>query len=226
VVVIPARIGSKRIPRKNLQEIDGKSLLAITIQTAQKLDSLVRVIVTTDSKEIASHAILNGAESPFIRSENLADDYSGTDEVIQNALDKCGIPDQTLVCCLYPTAVLSTTDSIEQGLGILKEHLGSFILAVKPYTHPIERALEIESEGKLIYRSPEYAGHRTQDLPVSFYDAGQFYWATAGSWRKLNLGENVTMRPVVLSKYSVFDIDDYEDFEFVKQIFRSRAAND
>lgn len=226
VVVIPARIGSKRIPKKNLQEVGGKSLLAITIQTAKQLDSLARVIVSTDSLEIANQAILSGAESPFIRSENLADDFSGTDEVIQDALDLCGIPDSTLVCCIYPTAVLLTIQSLEKGLQILKEHLDNLVLAVKPYSHPIDRALEMKANGELSYRSPEFVNHRTQDLPVSYYDAGQFYWATAGSWRRLNAGDDVTMRPVVLSKYSAFDIDDYEDLEFVAQIFQYKAAND
>jgi pseudaminic acid cytidylyltransferase len=226
VVIIPARIGSKRIPKKNLQEVGGKSLLAITIQTAKKLDSLARVIVSTDSIEVASHAILSGAESPFIRSENLADDFSGTDAVVQDALDLCGIPDQTLVCCIYPTAVLLTIQSLEKGLQILKEHLDDLVLAVKPYSHPIDRALEMQESGELSYRTPEFVNHRTQDLPVSYFDAGQFYWATAESWRRLNIGDAVTMRPVVLSKYSAFDIDDPEDLEFVKQIFRFRAANE
>ena len=226
VVVIPARIGSKRIPKKNLQEIGGKSLLAITIQTAKKLDSLARVIVSTDSIEVASHAILSGAESPFIRSENLADDFSGTDAVVQDALDLCGIPDQTLVCCIYPTAVLLTIQSLEKGLQILKEHLDDLVLAVKPYSHPIDRALEMQESGELGYRTPEFVNHRTQDLPVSYFDAGQFYWATAESWRRLNIGDVVTMRPVVLSKYSAFDIDDPEDLEFVKQISRFRATNE
>lgn len=226
VVVIPARIGSKRIPRKNLQEIGGKSLLAITIQIALKLDTPVRVIVSTDSQEVARHAILNGAESPFIRSENLADDFSGTDNVVQDALDICGVSDQTLVCCFYPTAVLSTIESLEEGLRFLKEDLDNFVVAVKPYTHPIERAFQLNPQGELSYRFPGYTHHRTQDLPVSFYDAGQFYWATAGNWRKLNSGESVPLRPVVLNKYSVFDIDDFDDLEFVKQIFQSRATND
>ena len=226
VVVIPARIGSKRIPKKNLQEVGGRSLLAITIQNAKKLDSLARVIVSTDSIEVASHAILSGAESPFIRSENLADDFSGTDAVIQDALDLCGIPDQTLVCCIYPTAVLLTIQSLEKGLQILKEHLDDLVFTVKSYSHPIERALEIQASGELSYRSPEFVNRRTQDLPVSYYDAGQFYWATAGSWRRLNTGSAVTMRPVILSKYSAFDIDDYEDLEFVKQISRFRPAHE
>ena len=175
---------------------------------------------------VARHAILSGAESPFIRSENLADDFSGTDAVVQDALDLCGIPDQTLVCCIYPTAVLLTIQSLEKGLQILKEHLDDLVLAVKPYSHPIDRALEMQESGELGYRTPEFVNHRTQDLPVSYFDAGQFYWATAESWRRLNIGDVVTMRPVVLSKYSAFDIDDPEDLEFVKQIFRFRATNE
>ncbi len=226
VVVIPARIGSKRIPKKNLQEIGGESLLAITIRTAKSLGSVARVIVSTDSMEVANHAILSGAESPFIRSGNLADDFSGTDAVIQDALDLCGISDQTLVCCIYPTAVLLTIQSLEKGLQILKEHLEDLVLAVKPYSHPIDRALEMHANGELSFRSPEFVNHRTQDLPVTYYDAGQFYWATAGSWRRINTGDAVTKRPVVLSKYSAFDIDDYEDLEFVSQIYQFRAAND
>ena len=156
----------------------------------------------------------------------MADDFSGTDAVIQDALNLCGIPDETLVCCIYPTAVLLTIQSLEKGLQILKEHLDDLVLAVKPYSHPINRALELQVGGELSYRFPEFVKHRTQDLPLSYYDAGQFYWATAKSWRRLNTGDAITMRPVILGKFSAFDIDDYEDLEFVRQIFRISAPNE
>ena len=226
IVIIPARIGSKRIPRKNLQKIDGKTLLAISIQIAKKIAFPTRVIVSTDSKDIATEATIHGAEIPFFRSQELSDDFSGTDSVVSNALDLCGFPDETLVCCMYPTAVLSTSNSLEEGLRILREHKESLVVGVKPFGHPIDRALEVRPTGNLEYRSKEYSKQRTQDLPTAFYDAGQFYWATAATWRKLANGELVNMRPTILSKFSAFDIDDFEDLEFVKQIFGLKSAND
>ena len=222
IVIIPARSGSKRVHKKNLQTVDGISILGISIQKVKKIESVHRIIVSTDSTEFAAEARRFGAEVPYIRPQDLSDDFSGTDDVIRDVLDFCSIPDTALVCCLYPTAILSTTKLIVSGMRKLKERPDDLIIAVKPYGHPIERAMDIDAHGRLNYKLPKYRNIRTQDLPVSFYDAGQFYWATAYSWRVLTNGNNVFMRPLILGKYSTFDVDDLDDLEFVRQLYRLR----
>jgi len=221
LAVIPARGGSKRIPRKNIRPMSGRPLIAWTIQTALDSGEFSEVIVSTDDAEIAEIATSAGALAPFARPSDLANDTATTGEVMAHAVDfmmNNGFAG-TDVCCLYPAAIFVTGADI----GAARRLLGSgdqdqhYVMSVVEYPHPIQRALRLGPDNIAAPVDPEHMFTRTQDLEPRWYDAGQFYWGKAEAWRRMDpVLEQV--KAYVLPQGGVVDIDTEEDWLLAERI--------
>jgi pseudaminic acid cytidylyltransferase len=215
VAIIPARGGSKRIPRKNIREFCGKPMMAWSIEAALNSDCIDRVVVSTDDHEIAEVARRYGADVPFIRSANLADDYAGTTAVVKDAVQWL-IADGVNVeqtCCLYATAPFVTGDDLCRGLDLLNQSNLSYAFSVTTYSFPIQRALQLTGAGRVVMFHPEHADTRSQDLEDAYHDAGQFYWGTREAWLGAKAIYADHSAPVMMPRYRVQDIDTPEDWE-------------
>lgn len=223
VVIIPARGGSKRIPRKNIREFCGKPMMAWSIEAALSSDCIDRVVVSTDDHEIAEVARRYGADVPFIRSANLADDYAGTTAVVQDAVQWL-IADGVNVeqaCCLYATAPFVTGDDLCRGLDLLKQSNLSYAFSVTTYSFPIQRALKLTGAGRVVMFHSEHADTRSQDLEDAYHDAGQFYWGTREAWLAAKAIYADHSAPVMMPRYRVQDIDTPEDWERAIWMFKA-----
>jgi pseudaminic acid cytidylyltransferase len=221
IAIIPARGGSKRIPRKNIRSFAGKPIIAYSISAAQDSRLFDRVIVSTDDEEIATVAREFGAETPFTRPAALADDFTGTNTVAKHAIQwlleqGCAIE---YACCIYATAPFLRTRYLRMGLDKLIASDKSFAFSVTSFPFPIWRAVRILPDGTVDAVYPENSSKRSQDLEEAYHDAGQFYWGTARAF----LDEVVTFSPasvpVVLPRYLVHDIDTLEDWKRAELMF-------
>jgi pseudaminic acid cytidylyltransferase len=224
VAVIPARGGSKRLPRKNVRLLAGKPAIAYPIELALKSGIFERVIVTTEDQEIASIAIAFGAEVPFLRSTELSDDFSTTIDVIADAAIRLKLNDLDLLCCIYPVTPLLEIDRLLQARKLLETGEWDYVFPASEYTTPIERAFRKNPEEKVNFLFPKFVSTRTQDIEKTFYDAGQFYFGRVKAWKnKLPiLSGNASF--LALEKYEAIDIDDEADWNFVERIIQSRQV--
>lgn len=223
VAIIPARGGSKRIPRKNIKDFFGKPMIAWSIEAALKSNCFDRIIVSTDDQEIAEIAKQYGAEVPFIRAAELSDDHAGTTPVIKQAIqwltDNLQAPH--LVCCIYATAPFVSANDIQRGLDQLEQTNASYAFTVTSYAFPIQRAIRITEDNNVEMFSPEHFQTRSQDLEEAYHDAGQFYWGKVDAWmsEKVIFGSEST--PVILPRYRVQDIDTLEDWDRAEWLFKA-----
>lgn len=175
--IIPARGGSKRIPRKNIKDFLGKPIIAYSIEAALKSELFDEVMVSTDDEEIAEIAIKYGAKVPFMRSKENADDFVFPVEVIDEVklcYEKNKIKFD-YICCVFPTSPLITIENLKKGFSLLIEKNYDSVRPLVRFSYPIQRALKLNNE-KMEFFNPEYQYTRSQDLEPSFHDAGQFYW--------------------------------------------------
>jgi len=223
IAIIPARIGSKRIPKKNIKIFHGKPIIAYSIQAALKTNLFGKVIVSTDSQELADVAISHGAEVPFIRPAELSDDFTGTDAVILHALNwliEHG-EDIEYVCCIYATAPFIKPEHIKNGLELLKNKNATSAFSVTTYPYPIYRSLKIDESGRLKMIWPDYLNVRSQDLSEAYHDAGQFYWADVKKYLIQKKFFSQDAIPVVLPRYLVQDIDTAEDWHRAEAMYKA-----
>jgi len=223
VAIIPARGGSKRIPHKNIRDFCGKPMLAWSILAAQESGCIDRVIVSTDDPAIADVAQQYGADVPFMRPANLADDYTGTTPVVQDAVCRLIANGEKIdeTCCLYATAPFVTGAYLCQGLEQLLAAKAEYAFSVTTYAFPIERALKLTADKRIAMRHPEHAETRSQDLEEAFHDAGQFYWGTRNAWLEAKAIFADHSVPVILPRYRVQDIDTLEDWERAVYMFEA-----
>jgi pseudaminic acid cytidylyltransferase len=214
IAVIPARGGSKRIPRKNIRMFCGKPIIAYSISAAQQTGLFDQVVVSTDDEEIATVAREFGATTPFIRPKEIADDFTGTNAVVKHAVAwfNAQSNDVTHACCLYATAPLVRANFITQGYEALARSDAAFAFSVTSYAFPIQRAVRITPDGRVDAIYPEHRMTRSQDLEHAYHDAGQFYWGTARAF----LEDMPVFAPhsigVILPRHLVQDIDTLEDW--------------
>ncbi|MDH5524797.1 MAG: pseudaminic acid cytidylyltransferase [Desulfobulbaceae bacterium] len=215
IAIIPARGGSKRIPRKNIKVFCGKPMIAWSIEAAKKSGLFDRIIVSTDDAEIAEVAREWGAEVPFMRPEELSGDYAGTTEVIAHATQWVlgqGV-DVVAVCCIYATAPFVQIDDLRRGLKALNSGAWNYAFTVTDFAAPIFRSFKQTAEGGLEMFFPEHFGTRSQDLPTALHDAGQFYWGRPAAWLE---GKRIfanRSKPVLIPRWRVQDIDNQDDWE-------------
>lgn len=230
IAIIPARGGSKRIPRKNIRDFCGKPIIAYSIEAAIKSKLFDHVIVSTDDCEIAAVAKEYGAEVPFMRPDELSDDYTGTTDVIIhaiNALQQSGM-EIGYVCCLYPTAPFLQKKFIVQGLEQLKTQPNKrYAFSVCKFNYPVQRSFTIESaQCNVTPIEPEAIPKRSQDLPEVFHDAGQFYWALAEDFLEEKGGVFSALSiPIVLPNYLVQDIDDEDDWRRAEYMYQALISD-
>lgn len=223
LAVIPARGGSKRIPRKNVKPFCGKPMMAWSIGTAAASGLFDRIIVSTDDAEIADVARQWGADVPFMRPAELANDHSGTTEVIAHAarwaLGQGLAP--SAVCCIYATAPFLRAEDLGRGLAALESGAWAYAFAATEYASPIFRAFRQLPEGGLEMFFPELYLTRSQDLPTALHDAAQFYWGRPSAWieGKRVFGRDAVAVPV--PRWRVQDIDTEDDWLRAELMFRA-----
>lgn len=223
LAVIPARGGSKRIPRKNIKIFGGKPMIAWSIEAALQSSCFDRVIVSTDDVEIAEVARAYGAEVPFMRPAELSDDNTATAPVIAHAIAWHNSYDKQVdaVCCIYATAPFVSARNLQQGLQILQDSGADFAFSVTSYSFPIQRAIRITSNQRVEMFQPEHFSTRSQDLEEAWHDAGQFYWGTANAWLAQKPLFSHDSAPVLLPRHRVQDIDTLEDWARAELMFKA-----
>ncbi|MGY2905023.1 pseudaminic acid cytidylyltransferase [Bradyrhizobium sp. URHC0002] len=223
IAVIPARGGSKRIPRKNIRMFCGKPIIAYSIAAAQQTGLFDQVVVSTDDEEIASVAREFGATTPFTRPKEIADDFTGTNAVVKHAVAwfNSQSNDVTHACCLYATAPLVQARFITEGYEALACSDAAFAFSVTSYAFPIQRAVRITPDGRVDAIYPEHRLTRSQDLEHAYHDAGQFYWGTARAF----LEDMPVFAPhsigLILPRHLVQDIDTLEDWDQAELMYRA-----
>jgi len=223
LAVIPARSGSKRIPNKNLKNFCGKPILEYAIEAAIQSNVFSRIIVSTDHPDIASAAKKAGAEVPFLRDSHLSDDLSNTDQVVIDAIGRLTVAgcEYSYTACIYATTPMLAPDDIANGLKELKSRNSDFLLAVNRLRFPIERTYQNNTEGTLKLREPSAYLIRSQDLPVSFVDSGQFYWGTQKGWRDLATNGMESPAFLELPWQKSLDLDTPEDWDMAEKIYNA-----
>lgn len=228
LAIIPARGGSKRIPRKNIKPFCGKPMIAWSIEAALQSACFDQVIVSTDDAEIAEVAHQWGATVPFMRPAKLSDDHTGTIPVIRHAIEWFKIQGQSVeqACCLYATAPFVSAEDLRNGLDILQGNDCNYAFSVTSYPFPIQRAIRINGEGRVEMFSPEHFNTRSQDLEEALHDAGQFYWGRADAWLQGKMIFSPESLPVLLPRHRVQDIDTPEDWTRAEWLFRAMQAQE
>ncbi len=223
VAVIPARGGSKRIPGKNIRNFCGRPLIEYSINAARQAGVFGRVIVSTDTDEIARIASQAGAEVPFTRPSELSDDFTPTADVLLHALawleaQGCSVD---ALCCIYATAPMISAEDIRQGRRLLAAGGASAVIAVTGFDFPIFRAFKASDDGRLAMIWPEHELTRSNDLPRALHDAGQFYWLDAPSFvknKKIYADDAVAL---VIPRHRVQDIDTPEDWLMAEALYNA-----
>ena len=226
LAIIPARGGSKRIPRKNIKPFCGKPMIAWSIEAALESGCFDRVIVSTDDDEIAEVARQHGAEVPFMRPLELSDDHTGTIPVIRHAIETINSQGRAVeqACCLYATAPFIQAEDLRRGLEILQGSGGDYAFSVTSYAFPIQRAIRLTPEGRVEMFNPEHFNTRSQDLEEAYHDAGQFYWGRADAWLQGKMIFSPASLPVMLPRHRVQDIDTPEDWVRAEWLFKAMQA--
>lgn len=226
LAIIPARGGSKRIPRKNIRPFEGKPLLAYPLEAAIQSGLFEETMVSTEDQEIAAIAQAHGAKVPFLRSQNTADDFATTSDVLLEVLASyaaAGIQVDT-VCCLYPTAVFVTSQSLRDAFITFEGSGADALMPVVPFSFPPQRGCEIK-DGRLRMLHPEHLSTRSQDLSPVYHDVGQFYLVRAKALlREGKIFCNNTL-PWIVSEMDAQDIDNESDWQLAELKYRLKKTH-
>lgn len=220
IAIIPARGGSKRIPRKNIKPFHGRPMIGYAVGAAIDSGLFDRVIVSTDDAEISDIAKALGAEVPFVRPADLADDHTPTVPVIAHAIVSCQALgwDVSDVCCIYPGVPFISKADLRTASEILNTTGSGYVFPVTSFPSPIQRALRRLPDGGVKPFQPEHAATRTQDLEPAYYDVGQFYWGKAEAWLS-GLNIHLNGSTVVIPEWRVVDIDTPADWERAELLY-------
>jgi pseudaminic acid cytidylyltransferase len=223
IAVIPARGGSKRIPRKNIKEFAGLPMIAHSLRAAQASGMFEHILVSSDDDEILSVGAAYGGE-PLRRPPELADDHTATIPVIRHAIGWAEAQGWSLeaVCCIYATAPFVRAVDITAGQSLLTANNMDFAFAATTFPYPVFRGLLHDGRGvRMIF--PEHFPTRSQDLPEAIHDAGQFYWGTPRAWKEDERLFTARAAPVMLPRHRVQDIDTAEDWQRAELLWRLLA---
>ncbi|MDP5144997.1 pseudaminic acid cytidylyltransferase [Shewanella sp. ULN5] len=233
IAIIPARGGSKRIPRKNVRLFHEKPIIVWSIEAALSSGCFDRVIVSTDDPIIADIALHAGAEVPFMRPAELSDDMTGTMAVISHAIKwlnsastsvQNGESSITHVCCIYATAPFINDEDIKRGFIALTAGENDYALAVTNFDFPIQRAVVVNQQNQLNMLQPKHFMTRSQDLPMAFHDAGQFCWGTVDAWLREKSIFSAPTVAVIIPSYRVQDVDTEDDWIRAELMFKASYA--
>ena len=223
IAIIPARGGSKRIPKKNIREFLGRPVISYSIEIANKSGLFERIIVSTDNDEIAEIAMKNGAEVPFKRPKNLSDDHTSTHDVISHAVNwliNLGVK-MDYVCSIYPAAPLIQLEDLVKGLELIRKGNWESVFAATNFSYPIFRSFHYDKNSGLKMFFPKYYHSRSQDLKEALHDAGQFYWAKPEVWMMPSKAYNEKSTVVLVPHWRVQDIDNLDDWKKAEIIYQN-----
>lgn len=226
VAIIPARGGSKRIPRKNVRAFCGRPMIAWPIEAATQAGLFDHILVSTDDEEIAQAARDAGAETPFMRPAKLADDHTGTTDVVVHALEwaiASGWPVDA-ACCIYATAAFITGEDLRNAHALLSADC-DFAFPALRYGHPPQRGFVKADNGSPALVQPEHRATRTQDLPPVYHDAGQFYWGASEAWLDRRPVFGTRSRFIELPATRAVDVDRPEDWEMAERLFTAKRES-
>jgi len=222
VAVIPARGGSKRIPRKNIKQFCGKPMIAWPIEVVKQSGLFEHILVSTNDEEIAEVSKSYGAEVPFMRPVELSNDYARTTEVIGHAVswmhEQQWQPEA--VCCIYATSVFLTVDDLKKGFETLSTGNWSYAFSVTDFEYTIFRSFREHPDGGVEMFFPEHFEKRSQDLPLALHDTAQFYWGKPDAWLKHLKLFDLHSYPVKIPRWRVQDIDSQDDWKRAELLFR------
>lgn len=223
IAVIPARGGSKRIPRKNVREFCDRPMITWPIVAAAESGLFDHIIVSTDDEEIADIAGQAGAETPFVRPADLADDHTGTTDVVVHALNwaKEAGWEFEAACCIYATAAFISPEDLTATHELLSTDC-DFVLPAVRYGHPPQRGFTSGQNGRPELVQPEHQSTRTQDLPPVYHDAGQFYWGKRDAWLEQRPILGPRARFIELQATDAWDIDNPQDLAIAELLFQRR----
>lgn len=216
--IIPARGGSKRIPRKNIKPFMGKPIIAYSIEVALKSGLFEEVMVSTDDPEIAEVAKKYGAKVPFMRSQKTANDFATTNDVLKEVLDKYRELGEEFdnMCCLYATAPLVKCEDIERAYNLLNQSQFTVIYPVVAFSYTIWRCLDVAEDGSMKRHWPEFEQSRSQDLPIEYHDSGTFYWYKVKDW----YSRNRVLGAIIVDETTVQDIDTETDWKIAEMKYQ------
>lgn len=220
VAIIPARGGSKRIPRKNIREFAGLPMIAHSVNCAKASGVFERIVVSTDDPEIAEISRRFGAETPFMRPPTLSDDHTGTTEVVAHAVRELQAAGTVVsaACCIYATAPFASPDDIRKALRLLEAGDWNYVFSATRFSYPIFRSFRMQGDGGLNMFFPEHFGTRSQDLPDAMHDAGQFYWGRPDAWLGGARIFDARSTVVDIPAWRVQDIDNLDDWTRAEHI--------
>lgn len=218
IAIIPARGGSKRIPRKNIKDFLGKPIIAYSIETALESGLFDEVMVSTDDEEIAEISQKYGAKVPFMRSEENSHDHAGTTGVLLEVLNNYNSLERNFEfgCCIYPTAPLVSVNFLQKGFYLLMNSNYDSTFPIVKFSYPIQRALRICEDNKIEMVWPQNRKKRTQDFEKSYHDAGQFYWFNVNNLKKKQSLFTNNMTGIEVSELAVQDIDNESDWKIAE----------
>jgi pseudaminic acid cytidylyltransferase len=227
LAIIPARGGSKRIPRKNIKEFLGKPIIVYSIETAIKSQLFDEIMVSTEDMEIAEIAVKYGANVPFMRSNECANDFASTVDVLievieeyENRLEK-----YDTVCCIYPTAPLVNVNRLKESYDMLIDNNFDSVFPIVPFSYPVFRGLRLDNE-KVQMVWPEYIDSRSQDLETIYHDAGQFYMSKVEIIKKKKMLWTNNTGAIILSELEVQDIDNSRDWVLAEMKYQLMRKED
>lgn len=221
--VIPARGGSKRIPKKNIRNFCGEPIISFSIRAALAAGCFDTIVVSTDDEEISELALSYGVDVPFVRPTELSDDFTGTVPVMRHAIQQVKIlyGEVDYACCVYATAPFVTAKDLNSGFDLINKSYYDYALSVTNYSFPIQRAVKISEQGQIVMFNPEHSLTRSQDLEEAWHDAGQFYWGSCEAWCEGRPILGCKTLPIKLPRYRVQDIDTEEDWNRAEWLFRA-----
>lgn len=225
--MIPARGGSRRIPRKNVKDFHGKPMISYAIKVAQDSQIFDRIIVSTDDNEIAAISESFGASVPWMRPSKLADDFATTADVMHDAATRLAneVDANTKICCIYPATPLLQVQFLQAGASLIQDSDWDYVVSAVRNATPIQRVFSLDVSKVVKLSFPEFEMTRTQDLPVTYHDAGQFYWGPLSSWESKTsiFAGNTTI--VEIPSHETVDIDNEEDWLFAERLYSLLKEN-
>ena len=224
LAIIPARSGSKRIPKKNVKFFCGDPIISYPINAAKESGIFDKIIVSTDSEEIAKISENHGAEVPFLRPEELSDDHIATVPVINHAIDVLEADGYSFqnICCIYPCSPLLLAEDLKNSFDLMLEKNSDACIPVCEFISAPQRGFKLDTSKHLQWLHPEYKLTRTQDLEKAYHDIGSFYWATKEKWQK---GDLDYARAFIIPNWRVADIDNEEDWKRAEMIYKLLNLN-
>ena len=227
IAIIPARGGSKRIPKKNIRDFCGRPIIFYAINTAICSGMFDEIMVSTDSDEIAGISKQFGATVPFMRSIETSGDYATTEDVLLEVLGEYRKLGQEFdyITCIYPTAALITPQILCDALNLMKKHTPSVVIPLIQYSYPPQRSYTIDKDGYASYLNPEYVRTRSQDLEPMYHDAGQFYVYNVKKLIEKNGIIEDDFYPIIVSEMDAQDIDNLSDWQMAELKYRIRESD-